>query len=71
MCSQAGCIQLPIEKAERVDPKHLAFTYYLDGRPDGDARKTAYEDRLKFYLLALSAVEKFDNDAAQQGPGTS
>lgn len=60
---------MPIEKAERADPDHLAFTYYLDGRKDDDGRKGNYEQRLKFYLLALSAVEKFDNDAAQQGPG--
>lgn len=60
----AGCIQLPIEKAERTDPNHLAFTYYLDGKKQGDPRESAYVERLKYYLLALSTVEKFDTDAA-------
>jgi hypothetical protein len=65
----SGCIQLPIEKAERIDPDHIAFSYYLDGRKQEDGRRTNYEDRLKYYLLALSTLEKYDNDAAQQGPG--
>jgi hypothetical protein len=66
-----GCIQLPIEKAERIDPNHLAFSYYLEGRKEEDGRKANYEARLGYYLLALSTLEKYDSDASRQGPGKS
>jgi hypothetical protein len=60
-CSGIGCVQLPLEAAEKSDPQHLAYGYYLDGQSESDPRRSAYESRRTYYRMVTSALEAFDD----------
>jgi hypothetical protein len=60
LTSFAGCVQLPLEAAERSDPQHLAYGYYLDGQSENDPRRSAYESRRTYYKMITAALDGFD-----------
>lgn len=55
-----GCVQLPLEAAERSDSQHLAYGYYLDGQSENDPRRSAYESRRTYYKMITAALDGFD-----------
>ncbi|KAJ9120621.1 hypothetical protein QFC22_002550 [Naganishia vaughanmartiniae] len=55
-----GCVQLPLEAAEKADSQHLAYGYYLDGQSESDPRRLSYESRQTYYRMVTSALEAFD-----------
>lgn len=60
LSSLTGCVQLPLEAAEKSDPQHLAYGYYLDGQSDSDPRRSSYDLRRTYYRMITSSLEAFD-----------
>ncbi|KAI9246692.1 Non-repetitive/WGA-negative nucleoporin C-terminal-domain-containing protein [Phascolomyces articulosus] len=51
-----GCVELPLERAKKIDPQQQGLAYMEAKNPMGDARLHYYEGRMRCYQLVFNAL---------------
>lgn len=64
----AGSLELVLEVAKQVDRTNRALSWFKEGSPDSDDRKTVYEQRKACYDLIHEIIEAVDSTTLNQQP---
>ena len=51
-----GCVELPLERAKKIDPQQQGLAYMEAKNPPGDARLQFYQGRMQCYQLVFHAL---------------
>ncbi|KAI8144562.1 Non-repetitive/WGA-negative nucleoporin C-terminal-domain-containing protein [Fennellomyces sp. T-0311] len=66
-----GSVELPLERAKKIDPQQQGLAYMEAKAPPGDPREPLYEGRVRCYHLvfaALASVKQLSESSGQSEP---